>query len=99
MKNIYRLFFAAILCLFSFIIKAQNIDTAGLQRNANGKISFAHLSNTKMTNAVNLLRTALRATGDDSFALEKEDTDELGMVHQRYQQYYKGIKVENAAYN
>ena len=33
-----------------------------------------------------------------SLALENEDTDELGMTHQRYEQYYKGIKVENAEY-
>ncbi|MEO8823910.1 MAG: M4 family metallopeptidase [Ginsengibacter sp.] len=34
----------------------------------------------------------------DSLVLEKETTDEIGMVHQRYQQYYKGVKVENAEY-
>lgn len=98
MKNIYRLLSAAILCLFTFALKAQNIDTTGLQKNTNGTISFAHVSNVKMANAISFLKNVLQATGKDSFILQKENTDELGMVHQRYQQYYNGIKVENAEY-
>jgi Zn-dependent metalloprotease len=80
------------------LLQAQNIDTIRSQKNENGKISFAHVSNAKMTDAINFLKDALQTTSNDSFVLEKEDTDELGMVHQRYQQYYKGVKVENAEY-
>lgn len=51
-----------------------------------------------MVNAISFLKNTLQATDNDSFVLEKEATDELNMIHQRYQQYYKGIKVENAEY-
>ena len=99
MKNIYKwLLFAASLFLCN-IITAQNIDTIGLQRNENGKISFAHvLPNNKMADAISFLKNTLQTTTADSFGLENETTDELGMIHQRYQQYYKGIKVENIEY-
>jgi len=98
MRNIYRLLLAAILCLYTFILKAQNIDTSGLQRNKNGTISFSHVLNAKIANAINFLKTTLQTTSSDSFALIKQTTDKLGMLHQRYQQYYKGIKIENAQY-
>lgn len=99
MKNIYKLpLIAVTLFLFSFV-SAQNIDTASLQRNKNGKIMFAHITaNVKITNSVHFLREALQTTGADSFVLEKATIDKLNMIHQRYQQYYKVIKVENAEY-
>ena len=99
MKNIYRLLSVSILCLLTNFLQAQNVDTTGLQRNDNGKISFAHvLPNTKMADATSFLKNALQVSNEDSFALVKETTDQLGIVHQRYQQYYNGIKVENAEY-
>lgn len=99
MKNIYRLLLIAVTLFSCSIVTAQNIDTTGLQRNENGKISFAHvLSNTKMADAISFLRVSLQMANNDSFELEKETTDKLNMTHQRYQQYYKGIKVENAEY-
>lgn len=99
MRNIYRLLLAAILCLYTFILKAQNIDTSGLQRNKNGTISFSHVLNAKIANAINFLKTTLQTTSSDSFALIKQTTDKLGMLHQRYQQYYKGIKVDRAEFS
>jgi bacillolysin len=35
---------------------------------------------------------------DDELRLTKDTTDNLGITHLRYQQYYKGIKVDNAEY-
>jgi len=51
-----------------------------------------------MADATSFLKNALQVSNEDSFALVKETTDQLGIVHQRYQQYYNGIKVENAEY-
>jgi Zn-dependent metalloprotease len=80
-------------------LQAQNIDTITLQKNENGKISYAHVTtNIEMADATNFLKTALQTTSDDSFALEKESIDTLGIKHQRYQQYYKGVKVQDAEY-
>ena len=73
MKNIYSLLSAGILCCCTYFLQAQNIDTTGLQRNENGKIRFAHVSNVKMVNAISILKSALQANGKDSFALEKEN--------------------------
>jgi Zn-dependent metalloprotease len=99
MKNIYRLLSVTILSLSTYFLEAQNIDTTDLQRNENGKISFAHiLSITNMADATNFLKTSLETSKDDSLALIKVTTDELNMIHKLYQQYYKGIKVENAEY-
>jgi len=57
MKNIYRLLSVSILCLPTYFSHAQNIDTTSLQRNENGKISFANvLPNTKMVNAISCFK-------------------------------------------
>jgi len=65
MKNIYRLLSVTILSLSTYFLEAQNIDTTDLQRNENGKISFAHiLSNTKMADATNFLKTSLETSKD-----------------------------------
>lgn len=96
-KN-YRLLSAAFLCLCTLILDAQTIDSATVQKNTNGSISFARVTNTKVADALKLLKIALNATSDDSFVLNRQTKDELNMIHLRYQQYYKGIKVEGASY-
>ena len=98
MKNIYRLLVVTLFSLCTYFLQAQNIDTISLQKSANGKIKFAHVSNAKIADAANFFKNTLQTTDGDSFVLMKESKDELGMTHQRYQQYYKGIKVENAEY-
>lgn len=98
MKNVFISLSVAVLCLFESHLIAQKVDTIGLHRNSNGKIVFAHVLNTKIGNAKSFLRASLQMGKSDSLVLEKETTDEIGMVHQRYQQYYKGVKVENAEY-
>ncbi|MFT3950039.1 MAG: M4 family metallopeptidase [Agriterribacter sp.] len=98
MKNIYRLLWAVLFWLCTFISNAQNIDTASIEKNEMGTISFARVTNAKLSDGINFLKTELHATGNDSFALVKKVKDELEMLHLRYQQYYRGIKVENAEY-
>lgn len=42
--------------------------------------------------------TALGLTPRDEFRLLRSNTDELGMTHHRFQQYYKGYRIEGATY-
>ena len=86
-----------------FPIYAQQIDTLYIQRGENGKIAFARFainanSNRKMDNDTVFLKAILQAKNEDEFRLKSVTTDELGITHKRFQQYYKGIKVDNLEY-
>jgi Zn-dependent metalloprotease len=100
MKKVYYSI-ALLLCVSSSF--AQKIDTVEVHRNEKGQISFAKIRDNdstgpKMENAVPFLKQTLRVKADDEFRSIKEERDNLGFTHQRYQQYYKGIKVEGATY-
>ena len=45
-----------------------------------------------------LLRQQLALGTDDKMLPTRAETDELGFLHQKYAQYYKGIRVEHADY-
>lgn len=81
---------------------AQNInDTIEVHRNQNGKISFARFkanTSNKPLSKQGFLKDVLQLKQDDELRLIKERTDELKITHNKYQQYYKGIKVENAEF-
>ena len=88
----------------SFPIFAQDGDTLYINRCAeNGKIKFARFeanlnSDRKMSNDLNFLNSSLQTKEGDEFLLINESIDELGIVHKKFQQYYRGIKIENAQY-
>ena len=87
----------------SYPIYAQQGDTLFIRRGENGKIRFARFnvdgnSNRKMSNDTIFLKSMLQAKQEDEFRLKNVTTDNLGITHKRFQQYYKGIKVENAQY-
>ena len=84
-------------------IYAQQEDALFVQRGKSGKIEFARFnadknSDRKMQNDTIFLKAILQAKKEDEFRLKSVTTDELGITHKRFQQYYKGIKVENAEY-
>ena len=91
-----------LLLVYSSVASAQD-DILSLQRNENGKIKFARFSQKenperKMSDGILFLKTMLQAKEEDEFRLIRERTDKFGITTKRYQQYYKGIKVENAQY-
>jgi len=45
-----------------------------------------------------IFNQVLKMQEDESFELKKVEKDKLGMEHYKYQEYYKGIKVEHAIY-
>jgi len=84
-------------------LNAQQGDTLFIQRGREGKIGFAIFavnenSDRKMKNDTVFLKSILKAKKEDRFRLKSEATDEMGITHKKYLQYYKGIKVDNAEY-
>ena len=49
--------------------------------------------------APQLLAEQLQLRGTDHLQSIRTEQDELGFTHEKYQQYYKGIKVEHATYS
>jgi len=47
--------------------------------------------------ATKLLNLMLDVSESDSFRLEREDKDQMGMRHEKFTQYYQDIKVEYTA--
>lgn len=102
MKNFTKILFVALLLCFSSIYAlAQQNDTLKIKRDAGGEITFIRFkpdSNRSMQNALNFLKTLLHAGPNDEFRLIKQTVDAQGFTHLKYQQYFKGIKVENGEY-
>jgi bacillolysin len=100
MKSNTKLLFVVLLCLCSLSVMAQ-LDATDIQRKPNGKVSFARFrtdAGKSIQDAATLLKTILQPGANDELRLTKEITDKLGFTHRVYQQYYKGIKIENAEY-
>jgi bacillolysin len=101
MKN-YPKLLALILLSFNVLIsKAQQNDTLEIQRNDKGIVNFVRFkpnSGRKMQNDTTLLKSLLQAKNEDGFRCISESKDELDITHKKFQQYYRGIKVENAEY-
>ena len=97
---------AAALLLFASLASAQAQDAAKIankvlgtdgqpelvQFSAEGKAALRGLSGDQV------LRQQLVLTNADQMVQRAADTDNLGMVHQRFAQYYQGIRVEHADY-
>ena len=50
------------------------------------------------SNGGQILRQQLKPGNDEQFRAARFHTDQLGMSHQQFEQYYKGVKVEHASY-
>lgn len=49
--------------------------------------------------ATKALREQLQLSQDEQVIRVKVETDDLGFTHEKYQQYYRGVKVEHALYS
>lgn len=56
----------------------------------------AHAYSTAQTQVA--LVQQLHLTSNDKFTLANRQTDELGFVHAKYQQYFKGVRIEHGVY-
>jgi len=86
---------------------AQQDEALSIRRGDRGKIEFARFSieenkrsfDRKSENDVNFLKSMLQVKEVDEFRLKSKTTDSvLGVTTKKFQQYYKGIKVDNAQY-
>ena len=91
-------------CIISTVkAQTQKSDTLKIERNEQGIIKFVSFTNNdndnrKLSNDTVFLKSILKTKLDDSFKEVKIITDELGITHKKYQQYYKGLLVENGVY-
>ncbi|GAB3729008.1 hypothetical protein GCM10027594_11110 [Hymenobacter agri] len=97
---------AAALLVFASLASARAQDAARIankvvgrdgqpelvQFSAEGKMALRGLSGDQV------LRQQLSLTNADQMVQRTAETDELGFVHQRFAQYYQGIRVEHADY-
>ena len=97
---------AAALLLFASFASAQAQDVARIankvvgadgqpelvQFTAEGKAALRGVSSDQV------LRQQLALTNADQMVQRSAETDQLGFVHQRFAQYYQGIRVEHADY-
>ncbi|MCX2739290.1 M4 family metallopeptidase [Pontibacter anaerobius] len=53
----------------------------------------------RASEASQAIRSYLGLTADEELKLIKQETDDLGFVHQRYDQYYQNVRVEYGDFN
>lgn len=100
MRKVYLLFL--LLCFAYCSLNAQKIDTVEVSRNKDGAISEVKLNEEdttrpNMKQAVSFLKRLHNSPSDVEFRLLKK-VDQGEFNHQRFQQFYKGIKVEGSQY-
>ena len=101
--HIKKIIISFVLLLTYCSVYAQQNDTLSIRKNDKGKIEFAKFSlngnsERKMSNDTLFLKSILASKEGDEFHLIRETTDKLGITTKRFQQYYKGIRVDNAQY-
>jgi Zn-dependent metalloprotease len=84
-------------------LHAQDSDTVLIEKDKHGNIVFARFKPDKgarkksITDEV-FLKEILNADDNVEFRLERMKTEETDFKHSTYRQFYKGLKVEHAAY-
>ncbi|WP_452225540.1 M4 family metallopeptidase [Lacinutrix chionoecetis] len=96
-KKVLFIFLAALISVASF---GQN-KVAQQVNGDNGQpslIVFSKEASYSMQDVNSVLAEQLKTRNSDSFTQIKSETDNIGFVHQKYQQHYNGIPVEFATY-
>jgi bacillolysin len=77
-------------------VKSKELDEKGMPSLIELNVQGAAY---RLSDAKAALREQLQLASTDQLSLLKTETDELGFVHEKYQQFYKGIKVEHGTYS
>ncbi|OFX68035.1 MAG: hypothetical protein A2X14_08430 [Bacteroidetes bacterium GWD2_33_33] len=95
--------FFTLLLVFLFAgasLMAQEIQKKELDRN--GSPTFVKFETKGKTvsqvESKAILSSVLNMTKNDEYKTLRTEKDQIGFTHERFQQYYKGIKVENGTY-
>jgi bacillolysin len=103
MKKLYILFLAALLVSLTEAQAQQQGKVHMLKKGPQGKPSFIRFSTTQeplpASQKIETLRTYLKLEPDDKLKSIQMRKDALGFEHEKFQQYYKGLKVEYGSYN
>lgn len=83
--------------LSSFLLAGLTATTAQESRGLK-QIKFENSSKISLQKAPNLIRTKLKLTANDNLQKIKSEIDNLGFTHEKYQQKFKGVKVEFGTY-
>ena len=62
------------------------------------QLKFESSAKHKLTEAKELMRKNLQLASDDNLIKTKTENDKVGFTHEKYQQYFKNIKVEFGTY-
>ncbi|MCB2196941.1 MAG: M4 family metallopeptidase [Bacteroidetes bacterium] len=84
--------------LIGNVFSQENIKHQVIDDNGNPKFIQLKEAVNFDSKSTNLLTEYLDLNQEDSYALKRSEKDKLGQVHYRYQQYYRGIKVEHGRY-
>ncbi len=89
--------------LFAFNANAQDANKNVKQKfmDERGKpslITFNENSSYKANDSQNAFKEQLQLKDNSSFSKVKSETDKLGMLHDKFQLFYQGIKVEFSTY-
>ena len=77
---------------------AQDVKVRAEEKNSdNGTTTFAALDRTSASGE-QLLKSYFKAGASTNFSAIQQSSDEMGFNHVKYQQYYKGVKVEHGNY-
>lgn len=104
MKNKLRKALAlSLLTSFSFLSQAQEVDRNIKEKFFDEKgqptlIIFNEKSNLSSSNFQSILKENLKLKNGFSFQKIKEEMDNLGLLHEKFQLYYNNVKVEFATY-
>ncbi|WP_445456029.1 M4 family metallopeptidase [Flavobacterium sp. HNIBRBA15423] len=104
MKNKLRKALAlSLLTSFSFLSQAQEVDRNIKEKFFDEKgqptlIIFNEESNLSSSNFQSILKENLKLKNGFSFQKIKEEIDNLGLLHEKFQLYYNNVKVEFATY-
>jgi Zn-dependent metalloprotease len=80
---------------------AQILDTVDVRRKEDGKIRYARLKRHEVNsikNSTAIVKLIHGASDETEFRIIKESVDNKGYEHKKFQQYFKGILVENGIY-
>ncbi len=99
-----KLLFTSLLFLLVLNFHANSqIDTSYSKRNEFGKISFVRFGNQSgnfpsINQSQAILNQYLSPSADIEFRLVKSEVDNIGFKHDKYNVFYKGIKVDGIGY-
>ena len=94
-KALATIIFSSLLVYSPFLIDAQEFSKDGVITEVSFRTSGEQPD---VEESQSILRSQLHMSPNDELRLSLQNPDKLGMRHDRYQQYYQGVKVEFGTY-